>query len=75
MKIITVILTMIMIIIIIKIIIIIIIITITIIISQRRSGVQLSEMYSGPLPTTTFYVTIVNSVAKSSIIHVVGASG
>ena len=69
MKIITVILTMIMIIIII------IIIIITIVISQRISGVQLSEMYSGPLPTTTFYVTIVNSVAKSSIIHVVGASG
>ena len=68
MKIITVILTMIMIIII-------IIIIITIVISQRISGVQLSEMYSGPLPTTTFYVTIVNSVAKSSIIHVVGASG
>ena len=68
MKIITVILTMI-------IIIIIIIIIITIIISQRRSGVQLSEMYSEPLPTTTFYVTIVNSVAKSSIIDKVGASG
>ena len=51
------------------------IITTIIIISQQRSGVQLSEMYSEPLPTTTFYVTIVNSVAKSSIIDKVGASG
>lgn len=53
---------------------IIMIITTIILISQRRSGVQL-EMYSGPLPTTTFYVTIVNSFAKSSIIDTVGASG
>ena len=51
------------------------IITTIIIISQQRSGVQLSEMYSEPLPTTTFYVTIVNSIAKSSIIDKVGASG